>query len=297
MVCGLLAQTPRWQDPNYIEKNRLPMRSSFIVTPTAEEAVAINDFRSSSLYRSVGGVWQFHGAENPSLTPEGFYAPDYDDSAWRTMPVPGLWELNGFGDPVYVNIQYPWSKFYANNPPYVPTEQNRVGSYRRKVEIPAAWSGKEIYLHIGSATSNVTLWVNGREVGYSEDSKLEAEFNITGYVQAGKENLLAMQIYRWSDGTYIEDQDFWRLAGIGRDCYLYARDRRHIEDVKLTPDLKNNYTDGILHLRATATKGVKSLRFSLYDRNNKRVAEEVLPLKKGAAEGVIEVKNPLKWSA
>ena len=297
MACSLLAQTPRWQDPNYIEKNRLPMRSSFIVTPTVEEAVAINDFRSSSLYRSVGGVWKFYGAENPSLNPEGFYAPDYDDSAWRTMPVPGLWELNGFGDPVYVNIQYPWSKFFANNPPYVPTEQNRVGSYRHRVEIPAAWSGKEIYLHIGSATSNVTLWVNGREVGYSEDSKLEAEFNITGYVQAGKENLLAMQIYRWSDGTYIEDQDFWRLAGIGRDCYLYARDRRHIEDVKLTPDLKNNYTDGTLHLRATATKGVKHLRFTLYDRNNEQVAEEVLPLKKGAAEGLIEVKNPLKWSA
>lgn len=297
MALSLLAQTPRWQDPTYIEKNRQPMRSSFIVTPTEEMTVAVNDFRLSPLYRSVGGLWQFHGAENPSLAPEGFFATNYDDSAWRTMPVPGLWELNGFGDPVYVNIQYPWSKFYENNPPYVPTEQNRVGSYRRTVEIPAEWAGKDIFLHIGSATSNVTLWVNGREVGYSEDSKLEAEFNITRYVRTGKENLLAMQIYRWSDGTYIEDQDFWRLAGIGRDCYLYARDRRRIEDLKLTPDLTNNYTDGTLHVRATTTKGVKSLRLTLQDAASKVVAEQTCPIKKGVAEHLFEVDNPQKWSA
>lgn len=297
MALSLLAQTPRWQDPTYIEKNRQPMRSSFIVTPTEEMTVAVNDFRLSPLYRSVGGLWQFHGAENPSLAPEGFFAANYDDSAWRTMPVPGLWELNGFGDPVYVNIQYPWSKFYENNPPYVPTEQNRVGSYRRTVEIPAEWAGKDIFLHIGSATSNVTLWVNGREVGYSEDSKLEAEFNITRYVRTGEENLLAMQIYRWSDGTYIEDQDFWRLAGIGRDCYLYARDRRRIEDLKLTPDLTNNYTDGTLHVRATTTKGVKSLRLTLQDAASKVVAEQTCPIKKGVAEHLFEIENPQKWSA
>lgn len=294
---SLAAQTERWQDPTYIEKNREPMRSSFIVTPTEEQAVAVNDFRQSSLYRSVGGLWQFHGAENPSLAPEGFFATNYDDSAWRTMPVPGLWELNGFGDPVYVNIQYPWSKFYENNPPYVPTEQNRVGSYRRMVEIPAEWAGKDIFLHIGSATSNVTLWVNGREVGYSEDSKLEAEFDLTRYVRTGEKNLLAMQIYRWSDGTYIEDQDFWRLAGIGRDCYLYARERSRIEDLKLTPDLTNNYTDGTLRVHATTTKGVKSLRLTLHDAAMKVVAQENCTIKKGVAEHLFEVQNPKKWSA
>ncbi|MBQ3185965.1 MAG: DUF4981 domain-containing protein [Alistipes sp.] len=294
---SLAAQTERWQDPGFIEKNRKTMRSSFILTPTEEEVVAENDFRQSSLYRSVGGLWQFHGAENPSLRPEGFYALDYDDSSWRTMPVPGLWELNGFGDPVYVNIQYPWSKFYADNPPYVPTEQNHVGSYRRRVEIPADWKGKDIFLHIGSATSNVTLWVNGREVGYSEDSKLEAVFDVTRFVRTGEENLLAMEIFRWSDGTYIEDQDFWRLAGIGRDCYLYARDRSRIEDVKLTPDLINNYTDGTLHVRATTTKGVKSLRLTLLDAASQVVAETVCTPQKGVATYRFEVKNPKKWSA
>ena len=293
----LMADTPRWQDPGYIEKNRQPMRSSFIVTPSVEQTVVENDFRLSPLYRSVGGLWQFHGAENPSLRPAGFFAPDYDDSAWRTMPVPGLWELNGFGDPVYVNIQYPWSKFYANNPPYVPEEQNRVGSYRRTVEIPAEWEGKDIFLHIGSATSNVTLWVNGHEVGYSEDSKLEAEFDITRYVRTGEENLLAMQIFRWSDGTYIEDQDFWRLAGIGRDCYLYARDPRRIVDLKLTPDLKNNYTDGTLQVCATTTKGVKSLRLTLHNADATVVAEATCAVKRGIVEHLFEVERPQKWSA
>lgn len=293
----LMADTPRWQDPTYIEKNRQPMRSSFIVTPSVEQTVAENDFRLSPLYRSVGGLWQFHGAENPSLAPEGFFATNYDDSSWRTMPVPGLWELNGFGDPVYVNIQYPWAKFYENNPPYVPEEQNRVGSYRRMVEIPAEWKGKDIFLHIGSATSNVTLWVNGHEVGYSEDSKLEAEFDITRYVRTGAENLLAMQIFRWSDGTYIEDQDFWRMAGIGRDCYLYARDPHRIVDLKLTPDLTNNYTDGTLQVCATTTKGVKSLRLTLYDADAKVVAEATCAVKQGLAEHLFEVKNPQKWSA
>ena len=297
LALPLMAQTERWQDPEFIEKNRKTMRSSFILTPTEEATVAENDFRRSPLYRSVGGLWQFHGAENPSLRPEGFYAPDYDDSAWRTMPVPGLWEMNGFGDPVYVNIQYPWSKFYKDNPPYVPTEQNRVGSYRRWVEVPSDWKGKDIFLHIGSATSNVTLWVNGREVGYSEDSKLEAVFNLTPFVRTGEKNLLAMEIFRWSDGTYIEDQDFWRLSGIGRDCYLYARDKRRIEDVKLTPDLTNNYTDGTLNIRATTTKGVKALRLTLLDAASKVVAEALCTPQKGVVEHLFEVENPLKWSA
>lgn len=294
---GLAAQTERWQDPAFIEKNRLPMRSSFILTPEKVQTVAENDFTHSPLYRSVGGAWRFHGAENPSLRPEGFFEKGYDDSAWRTMPVPGLWELNGFGDPVYVNIQYPWAKFYENNPPYVPTEQNHVGSYRREIEIPATWEGKDIFLHIGSATSNLTLWVNGREVGYSEDSKLEAEFDITDYVRTGAENLFAMQIFRWSDGSYLEDQDFWRLAGIGRESYLYARDRRRIEDVKLTPDLKNNYTDGELRIRATTTKGVEYLQLSLLDPTGKLLIEEICTPKKGVVEHLLELKKPKKWSA
>ncbi len=296
-VSGVAAQEERWQDPACFEVNREPMRSSFILHPSPAEAMYVNDFAASPFYLSVGGAWQFHGAANPDERPEGFYAVGYDDTTWRTMPVPGMWELNGFGDPVYVNIQYPWSKFFENNPPYVPTEENRVGSYRREIEVPAAWRDKEIFLHIGSATSNLTLWVNGHEVGYSEDSKLEAEFNITPYLRVGEKNLLAMQLFRWSDGSYLEDQDFWRLSGIGREVYLYARDRRRLLDVKLTPDLVNHYTDGTLHVRATVTRGVKQLRLRLSDADGRLVDEQLCKVSKGAAEWRFEVENPQKWSA
>lgn len=291
------AKEVRWQDPTCFEVNREPMRSSFILHTDPAQVVYENDFRRSPLYLSVGGEWLFHGAETPADRPEGFHQVGYDDSSWRTMPVPGLWELNGFGDPVYVNIQYPWSKFYRNNPPYVPTEENHVGSYRREIEIPAEWRDKEVFLHIGSATSNLTLWVNGREVGYSEDSKLEAEFNITRYIRAGEKNLFAMQIFRWSDGSYLEDQDFWRLSGIGRDSYLYARDRRRLLDVKLTPDLTNGYTDGTLHVRATTTRGVEELQLRLLDEAGTVVAERSCKVKNGAVETLFEVKNPRQWSA
>lgn len=293
----LAAQDARWQDPELYAVNREPMRSSFILFDSADEAVPECDYRLSSRYQSIGGVWQFHGAETPADRPEGFYKPDYDDSSWRTMPVPGLWELNGFGDPVYVNIRYPWSKFFNNNPPYVPTAENHVGSYRREIPIPAQWQGKEIFLHIGSATSNLTLWIDGREVGYSEDSKLEAEFNITRYVRPGKTSLFAMQIYRWSDGTYLEDQDFWRLAGIGRDCYLYVREKERMTDVKITPDLTNNYTDGLLHIQVQTTRGVDRVQLALYDAANQPVAQALCRVQKGLAEQTITLQEPKKWSA
>lgn len=160
------------------------------------------------------------------------------------MPVPGIWELNGYGDPVYTNKPYPWHKFFEVKPPLVPHEQNYTGLYRRTVRIPADWKGRDAFIHIGSATSNVTLWVNGREVGYSEDSKLEAEFDVTRYITPGRDNLIVLRVNRWCDGSYLEDQDFWRLSGIGRDCYLYTRDKRRLADVRLTPDLVNDYRDG-----------------------------------------------------
>ena len=291
------AKGERWQNPELFEVNREPMRSSFIVYPSVNDNMYVNDYSTSPQYRSIGGIWSFNWVENADKAPALFYRPDFDDSSWGTMPVPGIWELNGYGDPVYTNTPYPWHKFFKNNPPYVPVEQNHIGSYRRMIEVPAEWAGKDIFVHIGSATSNVTLWINGREVGYSEDSKLEAEFDITRYVKPGEENLFAMRIYRWCDGSYLEDQDFWRLSGIGRDCYIYARDKRRISDVKITPDLVNDYQDGRLDVKVSVTKGVKSVRFTLTDAAGNEVANRNCAVAKGGVATVFEVSAPKKWSA
>ena len=274
------------------------MRSTFIVTPTAEGAVAEHDFTQSPLYRSIGGVWKFYWTENATdAQPDKFWLPKFDDSQWGKMPVPGLWEMNGYGVPLYKNDGYAWKNYYKSNPPYAPTERNAVGSYRHHITVPAEWVGKQIYVHIGSATSNLSLWVNGQYVGYSEDSKLEAECDITKYVKAGAENLFAMQIYRWCDGTYLEDQDFFRLSGIGRDCYIYARDKRHIEDVKFVADLHHNYTEGHLDLNITATKGVKALRLTLVGPCDKQVKQEVVPVVKGKVEQCWHLGEVEPWSA
>ena len=295
---AIAAKDPKWQDPNFFEENRLPMRSTFIVTPTAEEAVAEHDFSKSPLYRSIGGVWNFYWTANATdPQPVEFWSPKFDDSAWGKMPVPGLWEMNGYGDPLYKNNGYAWHNFYEKNPPYAPTERNAVGSYRHNIYVPAEWRGKQIYVHIGSATSNLSLWVNGEYVGYSEDSKLEAEFEITKYVKAGQENLFAMQIYRWCDGSYLEDQDFFRLSGIGRDCYIYARDKKHIEDVKLVADLHDNYTKGHLDLNITATKGVKELRLTLAGPCGKQIKQEVVSVEKGKIERCWHLDKVQPWSA
>ncbi len=296
-VSVVSAQSERWLNPSLFEVNREPMRSSFIVYPQADDVRFVNDFSSSPQYKSIGGIWSFHWAENADEKPLLFYKPDFDASSWGTMPVPGLWELNGYGDPVYTNTKYPWHKFFKNNPPYVPVEQNHVGSYRREIEIPADWKGRDVFIHIGSATSNVTVWVNGREVGYSEDSKLEAEFDITEYVKFGEKNLFAMRIYRWCDGSYLEDQDFWRMAGIGRDCYVYVRDKRRMTDIKFTPDLVNDYRDGVLDVKVSVTKGIKSVMLRLDDADGNTVYERTCPVAKGVAAKTFEVRDPKKWSA
>ena len=295
---AMAAKDPKWQDPNFFEENRLPMRSTFIVTPTVEGVVAEHDFTKSPLYRSIGGVWNFYWTANATdPQPQEFWSLKYDDSAWGKMPVPGLWEMNGYGVPVYKNSGYPWHKFYQKNPPYAPTEQNAVGSYRHNIYVPAEWKGKQIYVHIGSATSNLSLWVNGQYVGYSEDSKLEAEFEITKYVKAGAENLFAMQIYRWCDGSYLEDQDFFRLSGIGRDCYIYAREKKHLEDVKFVADLHDNYAKGHLDLNVTTTKGVKEVRLTLTNPAGEQIKQEVLSVEKGKVERCWHLDKVQPWSA
>ena len=210
------------------------------------------------------------------------------------MKVPGVWEMNGYGDPIYVNVGYAWRSQYKNNPPYVPIENNHVGSYRKEIIIPAEWSGKEIFAHFGSVTSNMYLWVNGKYVGYSEDSKLEAEFNLTKYLKPGK-NLIAFQVFRWCDGTYLEDQDFFRYSGVGRNCYLYSRNKKYIQDIRVTPDLDSNYTNGTLNV-ALNLNGSGTVELNLTDPAGKSVATAQVN-GNGQKSVVMDVNNPEKWTA
>ncbi len=196
---------------------------------------------------------------------------------------------------IYVNVGYPWRNQFKNNPPYVPTEGNHVGSYRREITIPADWNGKEIYAHFGAVSSNMYLWVNGRFVGYSEDSKLEAEFNLTPYLKAGQKNLIAFQVFRWCDGTYLEDQDFFRYTGVARDCYLYARNKKRIDDIRVTPDLDQEYKNGSLDINLNL-KGSANVALELLDARNQVVASTEVK-GSGKVSTTLNLENPKKWTA
>ena len=299
MATSLMAKTAELhQDPNLYEQNRVAMRSSFIVYPNGSEPTCGSCYRQSPLYRSIEGVWKFKWFNHiTDPRPADFFAPMYNDSSWGAMPVPGLWELNGYGDPLYNNHGFAWDNQFVDCPPVVPSFQNHVGLYRHTIDVPAEWRGKQIFLHIGSATSNLALWINGKRVGYSEDSKLEAVFDITKFVKAGSKNLVAMEIHRWCDGSYLEDQDFWRLSGIARDCYIYARDKRHIADVKFVADLENGYKDGALTVDVRTTAGVEWVEVALADADGKTIYTQRATPKAGKTMLSTKVKEVKQWSA
>lgn len=291
---GASAQSfKEWQDPEVNAVNRAPMRAAHFAFKKGEDALASQNKKQSSNYLSLNGTWKFNWVNDASSRPVDFWKPGFNDKGWDNIQVPGVWELNGYGDPIYVNNQYAWRNQAESVPPVVPVENNHVGTYRREIKVPANWKGKEIFAHFGSVTSNIYLWVNGKYVGYSEDSKLEAEFDLTPYLVPGKENLIAFQVFRWCDGTYLEDQDFFRFSGVGRDCYLYARDKKRIADVRVTPDLENNYTDGVLNIDLTLTSNAP-VSLSLRDAEGKEVATASAS-KSGRT--VMKLANPKKWSA
>ncbi len=267
---------PAWQDPNNFQENRIPMAAHF---------------ETDGLKLMLNGVWDFNWNENMDSRPLDFYRTDYDAGGWDTMPVPGMWELNGYGDPLYVNIGYAWRNFYKNNPPFVPVERNHVGQYRHTFVLGGEWQGKDIFLHVGSATSNLRVWINGKEVGYSEDSKLEARFNITKYVKTG-ENLIAFEIFRWCDGTYLEDQDFFRMSGISRDVYVYSRDKKRIEDIRVVASASGEAT-----LTTDVSKGVTKVSYEILDPCGKSVASAEVPVTKNVAKAVLNVADVKAWSA
>ena len=212
---GMAAQNEsRWHNVDINQQNREPRRAAFFAYETLDKAQSF-DKKKSANYLSMEGMWKFNFVKDHNKRPTNFFAANYDDSEWKDFPVPGLFELNGYGDATYKNVGYAWATQFDPNPPYISELNNYTGSYRRTFELPKDWKGKDVYFHVGSATSNLTLWVNGKYVGYSEDSKVAAEFNISKYLKPGK-NLIAMQVMRWCDGSYFEDQDFWRFTGLPR---------------------------------------------------------------------------------
>ena len=280
----MAAELPHWQDPGVVEVNRYPMTATF---DTGGNRLTLN------------GVWDFKWYETLDSRDMDFFKTDYDAAGWNTMPVPGMWELNGYDVPLYLNIGYPWRTWYKNNPPFVPVERNHAGQYRRTFSLDDSWNGKDIFLHIGSATSNVRVWVNGKHVGYSEDSKLEARFDITEYVRPG-ENLIALEIFRWCDGTYLEDQDFFRFTGLARDTYISSREKKRIEDINVVAS-----ASGKADVKVEVTKGVTAVDVEILDPSGKSVVSKRLAVNpKSVSErklpvvgAVLEVPSPKLWSA
>jgi beta-galactosidase len=289
----VFAQKDEWKNPEQNEVNRMSMHTHYFPYENIEMAQK-NIPTSSANYQTLNGKWKFYWVKDADKRPLNFYKPDYEDAGWNLLNVPALWEKNGYGDPIYVNIGYPWKSQIWVNPPVPPIVNNAVGSYRKIIDIPQNWNGKQVVAHFGSVTSNMYLWVNGKYVGYSEDSKLEAEFDITNYLVKGK-NLIAFQVFRWCDGTFLEDQDFFRMTGVARDCYLVARNAPKIEDLRFTPDLVNNYNDGVLEINTTLSKAANglSVSYELKDGDNTIASAS----QNGTGKTVFNVLNPQKWSA
>ncbi len=289
-----------WHDLQVNEINRLPLHTMhFAYDPNDFPGTGAEylDKKKSMNYLSLEGTWKFNWVANADQRPTDFYKTDLDDSKWNNIQMPGNWEMLGYGQPEYVNVGFGWRGHFDQQPPAVPTKDNHVGSYRREINIPANWDGKRVIAHFGSVTSNIYLYVNGKFAGYAEDSKVAAEFDITPFLKKGK-NLIAFQTFRWCDGSWCEDQDFWRLSGPARENYLYARSKDHrLLDVRVETDLKNNYKDGYLNITAKV-QGNTLAYFGLYDPDGKEVIVTGTDnVKNGVAKYQLRVKNVRKWSA
>lgn len=285
-----------WHDMQTNQVNRLKLHTNYFAYENEAMALKGNP-KASANYLSLEGDWKFQWVANADQRPTDFYRPDLDDTAWKTMKVPALWELNGYGDPVYVNIGFAWRGHFKNNPPEVPVKDNHVGTYRRTINIPDNWQGRQVIAHFGSVTSCIYLYVNGHFAGYAEDAKVAAEFDITPWLKRG-ENQLAFQVFRWCDGSYCEDQDFWRLSGVARDSYLYSRNAKvQMSNIRITPDLENNYADGVVNIYSEVT-GSPMVEYRLLNENGVTVLTSKANFK-NRANGVatFRLRNVKKWTA
>ncbi len=295
------SQVNDWENPEVFGVNKEAPRATAFPYSNSKEAL-IGKTKLSTYYKSLNGIWKFNWVYKPADRPVDFYKTDFDVSAWEEIKVPGNWELQGFGTPIYTNIKYPYEK----NPPFINHSHNPVGSYRRTFELPASWKGREVFLHFEAGTSAMYIWVNGEKVGYSQVTKSPAEFNITPYLKTG-ENMLAIEVYRWSDGSYIEDQDFWRLSGFDRDVCLYTTDQLRIQDLFVKAGLDTEYKDGLFNLTVDVKnlekKSVTSnVKVTLYDaaKNEVLTAQKSIVAKGNSTSQLVfekEVEAPKQWSA
>jgi len=301
---------PDWENPDVVGINKEPGHCTLIPYSDIETALKA-DRTNSPFYRSLNGNWKFNWANKPADRPLDFYKPDYDVSTWKLISVPSNWQMHGYGIPIYLNVRYP----FPPNPPHIPHDYNPVGSYRRQFTMPKDWKDRRIFVHFDGVKSAFYLWINGMKVGYSQDSMTPAEFDITKYLKSGK-NTIAVEVYRWSDGSYLEDQDMWRLSGIYRNVYLFATPQVHIRDFFVQTDLDDSYTDATLMIRPRITNYTDqniegwTIEAQLYDPNKEPVLTEPLtrsvssiineqyPQRDNVKFALLEQKisNPKKWS-
>ncbi len=310
-----------WENPKIFDQNKEIAHVNVMPFKDIKSALE-GRYKSSVYYKSLNGNWKFNWVRRPSDRPLDFYKIDYDVSDWDEIQVPSNWERQGYGIPIYCNHQYEFAHYkfpvseeiefieniYPSNPGQVPHDYNPVGSYRRTFALPESWDGRQVFIQLGAVKSAFYIWVNGQKVGYSQGSKTEAEWDISNYLQRG-ENVVALEVYRWSDGSYLECQDFWRMSGIERDVCIYSKPKVQICDFFVKGDLVDNYTNGKLSIDVDLKNHVKDLRsgnylltYMLYDQNQQVIAEETVKAKVHKKNDLKlsltkEIEEPLKWSA
>ncbi|WP_308991338.1 glycoside hydrolase family 2 TIM barrel-domain containing protein [Mariniflexile litorale] len=291
---------PFWLNEKINEENREPMHASYYVYQN-ETLAEKGDWKGSNNYLDLNGVWKFKYVDSPSELPNGFEHITFDDHTWDDFKIPANWDVNGYGYPVYTNTTYDFKNLIEVNPPLVPTTYNPVGVYRRVIRMDENWKDKEVFLHVGAAKSNLTVWVNGMYVGYGEDGKLPQEFKLNKFLKIG-ENTIVLKVMKWSDGSYLECQDFWRMSGITRDTYLYARNKSHLIDFEITPNLDVTYTNGSLKISTEFSDFRKKDGYTLVVQlkdNRTLITSKTIQLEETTKKSTFdfEVKNPKKWSA
>lgn len=293
-------KTPFWLNEKINEENREPMHASYFVYEN-EGLAKKEDWKLSNNYVDLNGEWKFKWVETPTDLPSGYEKVLFDDKSWDNFKIPANWDVNGYGDPIYVNTTYPFSKWIEVNPPIVPTEFNPTGVYRKVITVDEMWGEKDVFLHIGAAKSNLKVWVNGKYVGYGEDGKLPQEFKLNKFIKTGK-NTIVLKVMKWSDGSYLECQDFWRMSGITRDSYLYARNKTHLVDFEILPDLDATYSNGSLKVSTEISnlskKNKYSLEIQLKDLEIKIASQEIYSKELTEINTThFFVKKPKKWTA
>jgi len=309
-----LSDLPDWENPQVIGINKEPARAPFVSYPDIQAALADDDHQPTSpFYKSLDGQWKFKWAKNPKSSPAKFYKTEYEVSDWDEITVPSSWQTQGYGKPIYLNSQYPIESIMGGLfPPRVPHDNNPVGSYRRTFTVPENWDQRQVFIHFGGVKSAFYIWVNGKKVGYSEGSMTPAEFNLTPYLEKG-ENTLAVQVYRWSDGSWLEDQDMWRLSGIFRSVNLYSKSNLHLQDFFVRAGLDEAYQDGQLHITAEVQNNTDErqspalVEAYLYNQDGNRVGDGPIASAKtehsmssgttSLAELRATIERPKKWTA